>query len=142
MLYLDSSVLVPLFVPEPESDLVRAWVEARAAEALAISDWTMTEFASAMGIKVRDKGLKPGQARRACALMEKLAGDSLKVFTPSRSDYGRAAEHLGHHALGLRAGDALHLAVAQNEGAECLYTFDRRLIEAARKLKFKSARPR
>jgi predicted nucleic acid-binding protein len=141
MLYLDTSVLVPLFVPEPESDLVRAWFDARAGETLAISDWTLTEFASAMGIKVRDKGIKPDQAHKACALMEKLAGDSLKVFTPSRSDYGRAAEHLGHYALGLRAGDALHLAIAQNEGAECLYTFDRHLIEAARKLKLKSASP-
>lgn len=112
MLYLDTSVLVPLFVPESESAAARAWFEAHAAETMAISDWTMTEFASAMGIKVRDKGLKPDQARKACALMDKLAADSLKVFTPTRSDYGKAAEHLGHHALGLRAGDALHLAIA------------------------------
>ncbi|MDB5970676.1 MAG: twitching motility protein PilT [Hydrocarboniphaga sp.] len=120
---------------------MRAWFDARAGETLAISDWTLTEFASAMGIKVRDKGLKAGQAHKACALMEKLAADSLKVFTPTRGDYSRATEHLGHHALGLRAGDALHLAIAQNEDAECLYTLDRRLIEAARKLKVKAASP-
>lgn len=141
MLYVDTSVLVPLFVPEPESDLVRAWFGARTGEALAISDWTLTEFASAMGIKVRDKGLKAEQAKRANALMEKLATDSLRVFTPTRSDYGKAAEYLGHHALGLRAGDALQLAIAQNEGVDCLYTLDRRLIKAARKLKFKAASP-
>lgn len=141
MLYLDTSVLVPLFVPEPESDVVRAWFAAHTQEVLAISDWTLTEFASAMGIKVRDKGLKPDQARKACALMGELAGDSLSVFTPKRSDYRRAAEHLGHSALGLRAGDALHLAIAQNENADCFYTFDRRLLDAARKLKFKAARP-
>ena len=141
MLYLDTSVFVPLFVPEPESDAVRAWVNAHASETLAISDWTLTEFSSAMGIKVRDKRLKSDQARKACALMHKLAADSLKVFTPTRSDYSKAAEHLGQHFLGLRAGDALHLAVAQNEGAECLYTLDRRLIEAGRKLKIKTANP-
>jgi uncharacterized protein len=141
MLYLDTSVLVPLFVPETESGSMRAWFDAQAGETLAISDWTLTEFASAMGIKVRDKGLKADQAHKACALMQNLAADSLKVFTPTRSDYGRAAEHLEHHALGLRAGDALHLAIAQNEGAEYLYTLDRRLIEAARKLKFKAASP-
>lgn len=141
MLYLDTSVLVPLFVSEPESASVRAWFGARAGETLAISDWTLTEFASAMGIKVRAKGLKPAQAHKACALMEKLAADSLKVITPTRGDYSRAAEYLGHHALGLRAGDALHLAIAQNEDAECLYTLDRRLIEAAQKLKFKAASP-
>jgi len=141
MLYLDTSVLVPLFVPEPESSSMRAWFDAQAGETLAISDWTLTEFASAMGIKVRDKGLKPDQAQKACDLMEKLAADSFKVFTPTRSDYGRATEHLGYHALGLRAGDALHLAIAQNEDAKYLYTLDRRLIEAARKLKFKAASP-
>ena len=141
MRYLDTSVWVPLFVPEPESAALRAWFDANAGETLTISDWTLTEFASAMGIKVRDKGLKPDQARSACTLMDKLAADSLKVVTPTRSDYSKAAEHLGHHALGLRAGDALHLAVAQNQGADCLYTLDRRLIEAGRKLKFKTASP-
>lgn len=141
MLYLDTSVLVPLFVPEPESDPVRTWFDARAEDTLAISDWTMTEFASAMGIKVREKGLKPDQARKACALMKKLAADSLRVFTPTRRDYGKAAEHLGHHALGLRGGDALHLAIAENEGAEYLYSLDRRLIEAARKLRLKALSP-
>ena len=141
MLYLDTSLLVPLFVPEPDSTAVRGWFNVRADESLAISEWTLTEFASAMSIKVRDKKLKPDQARDACALLEKLAADSLKVFTPARRDYGKAVEYLGQHALGLRAGDALHLAVAQNEGADCLYTLDRRLIEAGRKLRLKVASP-
>ena len=134
MLYLDTSVLVPLFVPEPDSAAMRSWFDAHSGETLAISDWTLTEFASAIGIKVRDKRLKPEQARTACVLMAKLASESLTVFTPTRSDYSKAAEHLGRHSLGLRAGDALHLAVAHNEGAEYLYTLDRRLIAAGRKL--------
>ena len=141
MLYLDTSVLVPLFVPEPDSSAVRQWFETKIGETLAISSWTLTEFASAMGIKVRDKGLKADQARRACRLMDQLAADSFEVFIPTRNDYGKAVEHLGHHALGLRAGDALHLAVAQNEGAKCLYTLDRRLIVAGRKLAVKTASP-
>jgi predicted nucleic acid-binding protein len=141
MLYLDTSVLVSLFLPDPESELVRAWFNDRSEDTLAISDWTMTEFASAMGIKVRDKGLKPDQARKASSLMQGLATDSLEVFTPTRSDYRKAAEHLERHALGLRAGDALHLAIAQNKVAECLYTLDRRLIDAARKLQVKAASP-
>ncbi|MGH8541358.1 MAG: type II toxin-antitoxin system VapC family toxin [Stenotrophobium sp.] len=141
MLYLDTSVLVPLFVQEPESAAVRAWFEVNAAKTLVISDWTLTEFASAMGIKVREKELKPDQARTACALMDKLATGSFKVLTPARGDYSKAAERLGQHALGLRAGDALHLAIAENEGVACFYTLDRRLIEAGRKLKLKIASP-
>lgn len=141
MLYLDTSVLVPLFVPEPESDSVRAWFAAQGLEALAISDWTLTEFASAMGIKVRDKGLKANQAKRACSLMEKLAEESFKVFTPTRMDFRKAAEQLRDHAVGLRAGDALHLAIAQNQCVDCLYTMDRRLIKASHKLQCKAATP-
>ena len=143
MLYLDTSVLVPLFVPEPLSEAMRAWfeVQATAGATFAISAWTLTEFASAMGIKVRDKGLKPEQAQTACALMRKLQLDSLRVFTPTRSAFERAAEYLAQHALGLRAGDALHLAIAQNENADYFYTLDRRLIEAARKLKLRVVSP-
>lgn len=141
MLYLDTSVLVPLFVPEPESAAVREWFDAHADDILAISDWTLTEFAGAMGIKVRDKGLKAHQAGQACALMDDLAQNSLKVLTPTRADCRTASSQLSHHALGLRADDALHLAIARNHGAERLYTLDRRLIAAARKLKLRVASP-
>jgi predicted nucleic acid-binding protein len=53
MLYLDTSVLVPLFVAEPDSAAERDWFDDQLAQTLAISDWSITEFASAMGIKVR-----------------------------------------------------------------------------------------
>ena len=138
---LDTSVLVPLFVPELQSDPVRSWFASRTRDTLAISDWTMTEFASEMGIKVREKTLQPEQARMACALMDKLAADSLMVFTPTRGDFSRAAEHPGHHALGLRAGYALHLAIAENVGAKYFHTLDRRLIAAARRRPIKTVSP-
>ena len=141
MLYLDTSVLVPLFVPEPESAALRAWFQTKTADILAISEWTLTEFVSAMGIKVREKTLQSAQAREACELMRGLAAHSLQVLAPTRVDFSKAAELLAHFSYGLRAGDALHLAVAQNEQAACVYTFDRRLIEAGRKLKIKIARP-
>ena len=135
--------VVPLFVLEPLSKPVRAWfeVQATASAAPAISAWTLTEFDSAMGIKVRDKGLEPEQAQTACVLMRQLQLDSLRVFTPTRSAFERAAEYLAQHALGLRAGAALHLAIAQNENVDCFYTLDRRLIEAARKLKLRVESP-
>lgn len=141
MLYLDTSVLVPLFVPEPESAALRDWFDRNAAKPLATSEWALTEFASAMGIKVREKGLRAAQADEANALMRGLAAYSLRVFAPNRTDFSKAAQLLAHYNCGLRAGDALHLAVAQNEEAACVYTFDRRLIEAGRKLKIRVARP-
>lgn len=134
MSYLDTCLLVALLIPEPDSTAVRSWFDTQADRTLGISDWTLTEFASAMGIKVRSKSLKPERARRAVELMQALAADSLQVFTPTRADYGAASGYLGRHALGLRAGDALHLAVARNQGVDRLYTLDRGFIKAGRKL--------
>ncbi len=141
MLYLDTCLLVALFIPEPDSVAVRIWFDTQVDQTLAISDWTLTEFASAMGIKVRSKSLKPDFARRAGGLMQSLAADSLQVFTPARADYAAASEYLGRHVLGLRAGDALHLAIARNQGADGLCTLDRGFIKAGRRLGFRLTCP-
>lgn len=141
MLYLDTSVLVPLFLPEPESDRMQRWIGRQAAELLCISEWTLTEFASALGLKVRAKHLQPDQARNAQKLLEKLAAQSFHVHVPTRADYVQATAFLSGHALGLRAGDALHLAIAYNEAAEAVYSLDRLFVSAGRKLKIKTKRP-
>ena len=57
---------------------------------MTLSDWTLTEFASAMDIMVREKGLSAERALRAMGLMENLAVESLHVLTPTRADYNRA----------------------------------------------------
>ena len=139
--YLDTSVLVALFIPEPDSAAVRAWFDARPAGSFAISDWTLVEFASAMGIKVRTGALSPAQARSARSLMNQLATESLRVIVPTRDDYARAAGYLGRHELALRAGDALHAAITQSESRIRLVTLDRRLIDAGRKLKIRIVSP-
>jgi len=54
------------------------------------------------------------QAREAQRVFEKLA-ESFHVHVPTRADYVRAAACLGEYGLGLRAGAALHLAIAYNE---------------------------
>lgn len=141
MHYIDTSVLVSLFVPEPDSDAVRAWFDARPTGPFAISDWTFVEFASAMGLKVRASTLRPNQARTACGLMNQLTQDSFRVITPTRDDYARAAGYLARHDLGLRAGDALHAAVAQSESSMNLITLERRPIAAGRKLKLRITSP-
>ena len=141
MKYVDTSVLVPLFVPEETTARVQLWLELPGNEALAISEWTVTEFASALGLKVRAKALRAEQARAAFHIFRKLIDASFQVLTPTRADFALAAEFLSHHALGLRAGDALHLAIAANEGAEAVYSLDRAFITAARKLKFQASNP-
>lgn len=139
--YVDTSVLVPLFIPEPDSTAVRGWFDRRPARSVAMSDWTLVEFASTIGIKVRTGALNRAQARSACGLMTKLAAESIRVITPTRDDYRRAAGYLARHELGLRAGGALHAVVARSEPRSRLVTFDRRLIDAGRKLGIRVVSP-
>jgi uncharacterized protein len=135
MIYLDTSVLVCLLVPEPDSAAVRTWLARNQNAELATSNWAIVEFASAMGIKVRQKGLKLRQAESARQMLDTLVAQSLKVEAPSRSAFATAAEMVASFRQGLRAGDALHLAAALEIGADQFATLDRKLILAARRLK-------
>ena len=64
MIYLDTSAAIPLFVPEPASDAVDAWLES-CDDTLISSDWILTEFASALSIKVRRGEIEQKQAQAA-----------------------------------------------------------------------------
>lgn len=141
MLYLDTNVIVPLVVPELTSKAIRSWFEGVADRPLTTSAWTLTECASAMGIKVRERRLSPTEAEAALRLVEEIAERSLTVVVPSHADFALAGRYLRRYALGLRAGDALHVAVAANAGAETVYSLDRRMIAACQKLKLRAQSP-
>ena len=59
-----------------------------------------------------------------------LHTESLTVVPIGRSHFATAARFVGQFSLGLRAADALHVAVAAEYGAT-LCTLDKRLAEAA-----------
>ena len=56
--------------------------------------------------------------------------ESFVVWLPNADDYRRAKEYLGNHDTGLRAWDALHLAIAKNHRAEAIYSLDKTLRNA------------
>ncbi|PAX45760.1 hypothetical protein CK510_30005 [Brunnivagina elsteri CCALA 953] len=56
---------------------------------------------------------------------------SYTVFTVTTADFILAAEFIQQWETGLRAGDALHLAIARNRSVENLLSLDRGLINAA-----------
>ena len=51
--YCDTSLLVPVLVPEVFSDLAEAWLAEHASGGFAVSRWTETEIASALARKQR-----------------------------------------------------------------------------------------
>ena len=91
MVYVDTSALVPIFIREPASDAVIGWLES-SAERLAISEWSLVEFASAAAIKVRTGQIGNVLARQASERLEQFAGRHCTVAIPGRDEYRRAAD--------------------------------------------------
>ena len=135
MFYLDTSFLVPYFIPEKASRAVEKFLSSIKTEELAISQWTRTEFVSALGIKIRTQRFSEDAARRALAAFDEIAGQYFTVIQIMERDYLLAAEFLLQWSLGLRAGDALHLALAKNHGAKRIYSLDKSLVKAASRLR-------
>jgi len=100
-----------------------------------VSAWTATEFVSALGLKVRTKQLGRAAASAAIAAFRELGEGYFNWLTISPSDFKAASAYLEKWNLGLRGGDALHLAVAKTNGVKKLLTLDDRMLKAARVLR-------
>ena len=133
MIYIDTSALVPVFIREPKSEAVIDWLES-AGERLAISEWSLVEFASAAAIKVRTGQAAANLAKQATARVHEFARKHCTVAVPGREEFRRAAEMAGDGALKLKAGDALHLAIAESLNARGIFCLDAAMIKSAKSL--------
>lgn len=131
MIYVDTSVLVPAFIREPKSDTVLAWLE-NSGQRLIISEWTITEFSSAAAIKVRTGEIAPALAKQARTRFLDFAEKHCSIALPQRAEFRRAAELSGDASLKLRAGDALHLAIAEASNAEGILCLDETMAAGAK----------
>ena len=130
MLYFDTSFLAPLILEEPTSLAVERFMAGLPGGALAVSHWTRVEFSSLLAREVRMGGLDPNSAKRADAEFEAIVRESFIVLTPTVDDFNLARAYLGRPMTGLRAGDALHLAIASRSGIDMIYSFDKTMLNA------------
>ena len=63
-----------------------------------------------------------------------LLDENLRVVLPGVADFDLCWKILARFDNGLRAGDALHLAIASNCAAEAIFTLDHGMIKAGRLL--------
>lgn len=129
-LYLDASVLVPLFVSEARSDDAQAGLQGRA---LFISDLAAAEFSAAISRRVRTGDLGVEQAPAAFATFDAWSARAANRVPLETGDLLSTIALVRRLDLHLRTADAVNLAIVQRLGAE-IFTFDKKMAEAARSL--------
>lgn len=140
MIYLDTSFIAPLVISEDASDAVESLVLKIKPGELATSLWAQVELASLVSRKVRMGELSVAEADAVRREFDRVLGETMELLAPSPADYATAVRYLEMPRTGLRAGDALHLAVAANNGASRILSLDAGFVTAGKQLKLPAAR--
>lgn len=130
--YLDTSVIVAALANEVATSAAQAWLANHSAD-IHISDWVVTEVSSALSMKVRTGEMTVDRRAAKLANFRQMVADSFTLLPLTSAHFQAAALLADQHQLGLRAGDALHLALAADIGAT-LFTLDKRLAEAGKQI--------
>lgn len=129
MFYLDASLVVAALTSEESTNRVQEWLAQRPSGQLFLSPWVTAEVSSALSIKLRMGRIDLDARATALASFSRLVPHVFGVVDVIAEHFGDAARFANQHTLNLRAGDALHLAIASDHGLT-LCTLDRRLAEA------------
>ena len=128
MIYLDASVLVPLFRVEPRTTLVnQLLIETEAI--FLVSDFAVGEVGATMARLVRTQELAPDDATDRLAKFDAWYLASCETVSTEARDVRSASLFVRQFALHLRLPDAIHVAIARRTGSR-LVTADRRLFDA------------
>jgi predicted nucleic acid-binding protein len=130
-LYVDSSALAKLYLPEPGSDTLDRSLRGR--RDLLVSELSITEVVSAVARRRREGALTQAQANRIRdAVLEDAGGGAFTRLDLAPATHRRAEQLLlSTGTLPVRTLDALHIALALSGEATSIVTFDKRMEEAA-----------
>lgn len=127
-LCLDASVIVALFVPESRTQDALVGV---AGSTLVVSDLAIAEFSSALSRRTRTGQLSAADVASLFLAFDAWIASTVQRESLEASGGPNANTLVRRLELGLRAPDALNIAIAQRCSAT-LFTFDQKMATAAR----------
>ncbi len=132
MAYIDTSVLVACYCPEPRSTAAEEAL--RDPQGAVISPLVELEFCSAVALKLRRGEFDRATATRILSLLRRHLDGGFYAMVPIGSqEYEQARAWIAQFSTALRAPDALHLAAALRSNL-LLATADQTLAHAAAEL--------
>jgi len=129
-LYLDASALLPLFIQESRTDEAHGHLH---GNVLVISDFAIAEFSSGVARRTRTGDIKESDATLVFATFDAWITNAAWRANLTTGDLANATALIRRLDLGLRAPDALNIAITQRCGAHLL-TFDGKMARSARAL--------
>jgi len=128
LIYLDTSALVKLLLPEPESASLRGWLSARASAPRISSALAEVEVSRAVRVAATEGRVRAGRLSAALASAEAIIAGLQLIAVDKR--VLRAAASLPSPRL--RSLDAVHVATASlYAGAlQALVSYDVRMLAA------------
>lgn len=136
--YVDTCVLVSLFHNDSGYPAAEAWLAQVEGQELWISHWVLLEFASATALRQRRGELEINRIKALQSALEIFRAERLGMLEPRGEDFLLARSWLQEGASsGLRAADALHLAVAHRHSL-VLVSADQTLVTAAQLLQYRA----
>lgn len=126
--YLDASVLVSLLVDDANTAQARE-LNSR-ARLVGVSHWTLVECSSAFSKLMRMGRLSAEEVAELEQMLDRWTSRGPRMVPTTIEDFEEARSFVRRSVSGLRAADALHLAIAARERLE-LATFDLVLARSA-----------
>jgi uncharacterized protein len=130
--YLDTSVVVSVMLPDAHSLRAKAWLAANTPD-VVMSSFTLLEFSSVISKFCRFGQISSLDAGRLLQTFDLWCATRKRIVSIENADLVLANSYVRRFETSLRAPDALHLAVASRFNIP-MDTFDLGLAKAGRLL--------
>ena len=134
MVYVDTSVVVKLYIKEAYSQKVSAWIRAN-DEAISKTVFHELEFTNAIKLKQFRNEMTSNEAETVLSQFKKHETDGI-FYRPAINwpdAFARSLKLSKNHTetIGSRSLDVIHVALALSMGADRFFTFDEKQSQLA-----------